>query len=72
MELIDGLDKSLVPSSIKFRKFSIHEVVDFIESEKMIRLKDTEIEYWKNKLFSTQRELDEIRKRSLWQRIRNK
>jgi len=72
MELIDGLDKSLVPSSIKFRKFSIHEVVDLIESEKMIRLKDSEIEYWKNKLFSTQRELDEIRKRSLWQRIRNK
>ena len=72
MELVEGLDRSLVPTSIKFRSFSIHEVVDLIESNEMIQLKDLEIESWKKELFSAQRELAEIRNRSLWKRILNR
>ena len=37
---IDGfLDQSLVPTSIEFREFSIHEVVGLIESGEMVRLR---------------------------------
>lgn len=72
MELVEVLDQSLVPTSIKFRSFSIHEVVDLIESNEMIQLKDLEIESWKKELFSAQRELAEFRNRSLWKRILNR
>ena len=37
MKLMDSLDQSLVPTSIEFRDFSIHEVVSLIESGEMVR-----------------------------------
>ena len=72
MKLMDSLDQSLVPTSIEFRDFSIHEVVSLIESGEMVRLKDLEIESWKNELFKTRRILEELRNRGLWRRILNR
>ena len=72
MEFVETLDQSLVPSSIAFRKFAIHEVVDLIESNDMIQLKNMEIGSLENDLFSTRKELHGVRNRSLWKRILNR
>jgi len=72
MEFVETLDQSLVPTDIEFRRFTIHEVADLIESNDMIQLKNMEIGSLENELFSTRKELHKVRNRSLWKRILNR
>ena len=72
MEFVENLDQSLVPLNIDFPSILIHEVIEMLNSDGVAPSLRKEIEYLEEQFYSSQREIEELRGRSLWQRILNK
>lgn len=72
MEFVENLDQSLVPLDVDFPSMPIHEVIETLNSDGVAPSLRKEIEYLEEQFYSSQREIEELRGRSLWQRILNK
>ena len=53
-------------------RMGIHEVIEMLNSDGVAPSLRKEIEYLEEQFYSSQREIEELRGRSLWQRILNK
>ena len=72
MELISGIDSSIIPTEVGFKSFSIHQVIELLESEGVAPLLKEEIKVLEEEKSHLRKEIRQMRNRSLWERIFNR
>lgn len=72
MELISGIDSSIIPTEVGFKSFSIHQVIELLESEGVAPLLKREIKVLEEEKTHLRKEIRQMRNRSLWERIFNR
>ena len=72
MGLISGIDSSIIPTEVGFKRFSIHQVIELLESEGVAPLLKEEIKVLEEEKSHLRKEIRQMRNRSLWERIFNR
>ena len=72
MELISGIDSSIIPTEVGFKSFLIHQVIELLESEGVAPLLKEEIKVLEEENSHLRKEIRQMRNRSLWERIFNR
>ena len=72
MDFIEGIDGSSIPSHVEFQKIPIDKVVEMMEDNSIVKLKQKEIDSLKSEISSKRKELSRVLSRGLIGRILNR